>query len=591
MVERRKPLVLSSTKSLVNSVLNSSTTVGRDGIDRTSELSGDNTSPSLQLRAGILRLSKDQSDISNTKVSSLDDAALVGLSTSLLKRLSITSGSLVMIKNLDTSIQRIGQAVVLDPPNAHDESTNNELSAPTSSRAMIVFPLYSFPQIHHVPLTPEVVYVSPIFAFNLKLNVSCLKLLVYQGKENLGSLFDVKEEAGANEKGDEGFSIDLGVEPWAEFPRYASHLRISFVKIPECGTIESLRGSSSVDSEDRQEMIDLALNEYFAVDRYLARGDLFSICINWKCKSAICIACCRKMQASDNIIYFKVVGMEPSDEQVLKVNRSQTAVVLGASLPSAIPPDLLLDGQKGFAPLQGDTVKTLASILTPPLCPSALSSKFRVAILLSGLTGCGKRTVVKHVARQLGLHVVEYSCHNLMTSSERKTSAMLAQAFTTARRYSPTILLLRHFDVFRNLAPNEGSPQDRVGVTSEVAFVIREFTEPVGDDEDNYFEEETGVGSRIKVAQAMITHPVLLVAAADSSEGLPPTVRRCFSHEVSMGPLTEEQRVEMLSQSLQCISELLPNILLVSDCTRGSYEGHNWADIWLYAKGYTCFNC
>lgn len=55
-------------------------------------------------------------------------------------------------------------------------------------------------------------------------------------------------------------------------------------------------------------------------------------------------------------------------------------------------------------------------------------------------------------------------------------------------------------------------------------------------------------------------HRVLLVAAADSSEGLPPTIRRCFSHEISMGPLTEEQRVEMLSQSLQSVSGLLSNV-------------------------------
>lgn len=55
-------------------------------------------------------------------------------------------------------------------------------------------------------------------------------------------------------------------------------------------------------------------------------------------------------------------------------------------------------------------------------------------------------------------------------------------------------------------------------------------------------------------------HQVLLVAAADNSEGLPPAIRRCFSHEISMGPLTEEQRVEMLSQSLQSVSELLPNV-------------------------------
>lgn len=43
--------------------------------------------------------------------------------------------------------------------------------------------------------------------------------------------------------------------------------------------------------------------------------------------------------------------------------------------------------------------------------------------------------MVKYVARRLGLHVVEYSCHTLMASSERKTSDALAQAFTTARKY------------------------------------------------------------------------------------------------------------------------------------------------------------
>lgn len=55
-------------------------------------------------------------------------------------------------------------------------------------------------------------------------------------------------------------------------------------------------------------------------------------------------------------------------------------------------------------------------------------------------------------------------------------------------------------------------------------------------------------------------HQVLLIAAADSSEGLPTTIRRCFSHEITMGPLTEEQRAEMLLQSLQSFSELLSNV-------------------------------
>lgn len=79
--------------------------------------------------------------------------------------------------------------------------------------------------------------------------------------------------------------------------------------------------------------------------------------------------------------------MEPSEEPILRVNRTRTALVLGGSVPSAVPPDFLVPRPRGSLPLQMSTVKTLASILMPPLCPSALSSKFRVAVLLYGLPG------------------------------------------------------------------------------------------------------------------------------------------------------------------------------------------------------------
>ncbi|KAK9280826.1 hypothetical protein L1049_003715 [Liquidambar formosana] len=559
MVERRKPLILSSTKLLLDSVLHPSRPNERDGIDGEDQ-SGDGTWPNLQLRAGILRFDKDRTDTVDPKVAALDKSALVGVSTSVLKRLSITSGSPVLVKNLDTKVQRIAQVVALDPPNNHELSSDPKLPFSHSPSIMLIFPSYSFSQKDYVLLDRDVAYLSPILAFNIDLHISCLKSLVHQGKETLASLFEAKVDDAICGKGKGDSVINLELEPWARLPRYASHLRVSFVKIPECGTLESLKGSSSVEAEDRQEMIDLALHNYFEVDRYLARGDLFSVCINWNCNSVMCIPCSQRLQSlSENTIYFKVVAMEPSDEPVLRVNRTQTALVLGGSVPSAVPPDLLIAGPKAFAPLQGDIVKNLASILTPPLCPSALSSKYRVAVLLYGLAGCGKRTVVGHVARRLGLHVVEYSCHNLMASSERKTSSALAQAFNTAHRYSPTILLLRHFDVFRKSASQEGSPYDQVGVASEVASVIREFTEPLTEDEDSYCEEKSNGDFPVKNAEKTSKHQVLLVAAADSSEGLPPTIRRCFSHEISMGPLTEEQRVEMLSQSLQSVSKLLPN--------------------------------
>ncbi|CAN7038712.1 unnamed protein product [Brassica oleracea var. botrytis] len=290
----------------------------------------------------------------------------------------------------------------------------------------------------------------------------------------------------------------------------------------------------------------------------MSRGGVFRVYIDWNCGSSICIPCSGRLcSKSEDYIYFKVIAMEPSNERFLRVNHYQTALVLGGTVSSGLPPDLLVSRSKVPMPLQEDAVNVLASVLSPPLCPSALSLKLRFAVLLHGLPGCGKRIVVNYVARRLGLHVVEYSCHSLLSSSERKTSTALAQTFNMARRFRPTILLLRHFDVFKNLGSQDGSQGDRVGVASEIASVIRELTEPVSNGEYSSMEEESNDNSSVDEVGKFRGHQVLLIASTESTEGLSPTIRRCFSHEIRMGSLNDEQRSEMLSQSLQGVSQLL----------------------------------
>uniref|UniRef100_A0A1J3DC79 Peroxisomal ATPase PEX6 n=1 Tax=Noccaea caerulescens TaxID=107243 RepID=A0A1J3DC79_NOCCA len=559
MVERRSPLVLSSTRTTLRSVLNSLQPVSAGG-DRV--LSKDRTSGgsdliqrNVRLSAGILRWHRDGENLSESKLDSFDDSALIGLSTQLLKRLSINSGSLVVIKNIEIGIQRVAQVVVLDPPKTTlEDASVTRLPISDSLHTMLVFPTYDLTLQDSLLLDQEVAYMSPMLAFNLSFHISCLKSLVHQGNEVLEKYFEAQFDEDLNGKsGVDASKISLDLEPVSEVPTYASHLRVSFVKIPECGTIQSLRVNSSFEAEERQGLIDSALHKYFGIDRQLSRGDVFRIYIEWNCGSSICIPCSQRLcSKSEDFIYFKVIAMEPSNERFLRVNHSQTALVLGGTVSSGLPPDLLVSRSKVHMPLQEDTVNLLASVLSPPLCPSALSSKLRVAVLLHGLPGCGKRTVISYVARRLGLHVVEYSCHSLLASSERNTSTALAQTFNMARRYTPTILLLRHFEVFKNLGSQDGSLGDRVGVASEIASVIRELTEPVSNGEYSSMEENS-----VDEVGKFRGHQVLLIASAESTEGLSPTIRRCFSHEIRMGSLNDEQRSEMLSQSLQGVSQLL----------------------------------
>lgn len=213
----------------------------------------------------------------------------------------------VLVKNVETNVQRIAQVVVLDPPSIREHSS--DMNSPFSKfpNAMLAFPSYSLPPNETILADEEVAYISPVLAFNLQFHLSCLKSLVHQGKETLASLFDDKVDCESLTKGSEAAIIEIEVQPWVQLPKYASHLRVSFINIPKCGVLESLIRSSSIKADDRQEMIDLALHDYFEVDRYLAIGDLFSIHINWNCSSLICIPCSQRIQdMEDSIIYFKV---------------------------------------------------------------------------------------------------------------------------------------------------------------------------------------------------------------------------------------------------------------------------------------------
>ncbi|GAB2224808.1 hypothetical protein Drorol1_Dr00005585 [Drosera rotundifolia] len=546
---RKKPLILASTAALLDSLRRtpSQTTTAAAGA---TSLRRD-SAPTLELQAGILRVSKGE------RIGSLDDSALVGLSTASLKRLAITSGSLVLVKNTETNIQRVAQVVALDPPSVLEPAHYSAAVSSHAHHTLSPFPSYCFPIKCHVSVGQTLAYLSPLLAFNIGMHISCLTSLLGHGMETLASLFEIQEGKDTSICENKDSDVCIRLETWPHFPRYASHLRVSFVKMPQCGTIESLKGKSSIETKYRQEMIDAALQEYFRVNRYLTEGDVFSITISWNCNSSLCINCAQKQHKNGgDVIYFKVLAIDPSEERVLRINRTQTALVLGGSVPSAVPPDWLTDGLTGTMPLHGDTVKILASALTPPLCPSVLSAKFKVSILLHGSAGSGKRTVVRYVAARLGLHVVEYSCKDLMAASEKKASAALAQAFTQAYRYAPTIVLLRHCDVLRNFASHEGSSLEQLGIASDIASVIKEFTDPATLEEEKSRKKTSNDESLLMDIQKISKRQILLVATADTAEGLPSPIRRCFSHEISMGPFTEEKRAMMLSQLLGKFSKV-----------------------------------
>lgn len=215
----------------------------------------------------------------------------------------------VLIKNTDTNVGRIAKIIILDPMGQNAEELDSTLEPP-SHRVMGVLPSHTYPKKTNFILNnaEEVGFISPLLAFNLGLHTSCLKLLLTE-EDNLFKYFESNGEAIEGESmTQKNLSLKIEVAPWPNLPKYASHLRVSFVKIPECGMLASLKGNSPIEMSDYQNMIDSALNEFFKVDRLLTKGDVFCVHKIWSCRSELCIACSGKSakRRANDLIYFKV---------------------------------------------------------------------------------------------------------------------------------------------------------------------------------------------------------------------------------------------------------------------------------------------
>jgi len=53
---------------------------------------------------------------------------------------------------------------------------------------------------------------------------------------------------------------------------------------------------------------------------------------------------------------------------------------------------------------------------------------------------------------------------------------------------------------------------------------------------------------------------IILVATADSSEGMQQSIRRCFRHEIDMKTMNEEQRKKLISETLQGIATVADEV-------------------------------
>lgn len=196
--------------------------------------------------------------------------------------------------------------------------------------------------------------------------------------------------------------------------------------------------------------------------------------------------------ASPDLVHFKVMRLAARGGLVAAVDVEATIVRMVGSCSSGLPVGLpgyvagMAAGGAAAAPSLSSLLPTwrqlaelLASMLHPstarlPLrsvlelitrgkclhlrCSPALTDPFlkhitaclfgRLAILLHGPAGSGKRSAVAAAAAAVGCHLVALSCHDFRSpnSSDKQVLEGLRTAFDAAAAYRPLVLSLQHFE-------------------------------------------------------------------------------------------------------------------------------------------------
>ncbi|XP_006458394.1 hypothetical protein AGABI2DRAFT_216898 [Agaricus bisporus var. bisporus H97] len=164
--------------------------------------------------------------------------------------------------------------------------------------------------------------------------------------------------------------------------------------------------------------------------------------------------------------------------------------------------------------------------------------QLQLSVLLKGVRGVGKFTTVCWVAQQLGLHVLEVNCFDLVEENSTTTEGTLQSRFDRASSCSPSILVLRGLEALTQTT----QPAD-TGKDPAIANALKDCI------------------NKSTLSWKITGFPVLVVATTTDTSFVPPSILSCFKNEIQFEAPNEDERLEML-QTLLSNASLAPDVSL-----------------------------
>ncbi|KZT37002.1 AAA-domain-containing protein [Sistotremastrum suecicum HHB10207 ss-3] len=182
--------------------------------------------------------------------------------------------------------------------------------------------------------------------------------------------------------------------------------------------------------------------------------------------------------------------------------------------------------------------RTLRDLLSACLETTTLGYGLHSSIVIRGHRGVGKFKLITDVTRELGVHLFEINCYDLIGDTDVKTAAMLQVRFEKASSCSPSILLLRNVEAFSRSQSSTHSGHDSI-----LLHALQECIE------------------QLHNSRSLSGSPTPVVATCSTSDEGTNQLLSCFKHELNLEAPHEESRESILSSRVKDL-KLGPDVFL-----------------------------
>ncbi|KAI0792948.1 P-loop containing nucleoside triphosphate hydrolase protein [Abortiporus biennis] len=180
----------------------------------------------------------------------------------------------------------------------------------------------------------------------------------------------------------------------------------------------------------------------------------------------------------------------------------------------------------------------LLSLASAAMSRNAIDYHLQLSVLLQGSRGVGKVTTAVAVARQLGIHVYEVNCYDIVGESAVQSEALVRTRFERASSCSPCILLLRHIEAF--------SQQTQTMEQSKGSSLADVVVECVDD---------------LQLTWGLTGFPVLVFATTSNPDQVPPRILASLKHQVTFQSPEDRGRLKIV-KSLLTKDSTAPDVTL-----------------------------